>query len=402
MESNYTYNTQHECLQEVMLISSGNTVIQNKYKYNLDLVDSILGITNTANPKNIAEKNKVKFGGAYSHSYTYDGINRLVSASSKAKTASYWLDMTYGIMGEPLTKKQKVDSSKVAQSYAFAYLYEDSKHPTVPSQIGHNHYTYDAGGNPLTIMNDSTNTTREMYWDEDNRLMVLSDNGKTSRYTYNAAGERIMKSYGTMEGVYINGAPQGITFHETDNFTLYPASILSVNKNRFTKHYFIGDKRVASRIGTGLFNNVYGRNGSYVTAGQQDYAERMNQIQTQKEAYYKKVGVAPGVPTEKGAYGDPENTGVGYNAVLTELGNHDVPQGWIQTSHPNTTPGTNPGPPVSWNVPSNPDAPQAGYGYIPNDTTKEETFFYHSDHLGCTSYFTNDHANVTDNDEFIK
>ena len=49
----------------------------------------------------------------------------------------------------------------------------------------------------------------------------------------------------------------------------------------------------------------------------------MNQIQTQKEAYYKKVGVAPGVPTAKGAYGDPENTGVGYNAVLTELGNHD-------------------------------------------------------------------------------
>ena len=106
-----------------------------------------------------------------------------------------------------------------------------------------------------------------------------------------------------------------------------------------------------------MFNNVYERNGSYVTAGQQDYAERMNQIQTQKEAYYKKVGVAPGVPTEKGAYGDPENTGVGYNAVLTELGNHDVPQGWIQTPHPNTTPGTNPGPPVSWNDPSNPDAP---------------------------------------------
>ena len=210
-----------------------------------------------------------------------------------------------------------------------------------------------------------------------------------------------MKSYGTMEGVYINGAPQGITFHETDNFTLYPASILSVNKNRFTKHYFIGDKRVASRIGTGLFNNVYGRNGSYVTAGQQDYAERMNQIQTQKEAYYKKVGVAPGVPTEKGAYGDPENTGVGYNAVLTELGNHDVPQGWIQTPRPNTTPGTTPGAPVSWNDPSNPDDPQAGYGYIPNDTTKEETFFYHSDHLGSTSYITDDHANITQYDAYL-
>lgn len=77
--------------------------------------------------------------------------------------------------------------------------------------------------------------------------MVLSDNGKTSRYTYNAAGERIMKSYGTMEGVYINGAPQGITFHEMDNFTLYPASIISINKNRFTKHYFIGDVFLSCR-----------------------------------------------------------------------------------------------------------------------------------------------------------
>ena len=108
-----------------------------------------------------------------------------------------------------------------AKSYNFAYKYEDSNHPTAPTQIGHDHYTYDANGNPTLVTNDSANTTREMYWDEDNRLMVLSDNGKTSRYTYNAAGERIMKSYGTMDGVYINGAPQGITFHDTDNFTLY-------------------------------------------------------------------------------------------------------------------------------------------------------------------------------------
>ena len=241
----------------------------------------------------------------------------------------------------------------------------------------------------------------QLYWDEDNRLMVLSDNGKTSRYTYNAGGERIMKSYGTMEGVYINGAPQGITFHEPDNFTLYPASILTVNKNRFTKHYFIGSQRVASRIGTGTFNNVYGVNGSYVTAGQQDYAERMNQIESQKEAYYKELGIAPGVPTEKGAYGDPENTGVGYNYVLTELGNHDVPQGWVQTPKHNTTDGSTPGTPISWNEPSNPEDPQTGYGYIPNDTTTEETFFFHSDHLGSTSYITDDKGNITQYDAYL-
>ena len=398
-ETTYTYDKQRERLQVMNLTADGQTVMENKYCY--DAVDNILCITNAANPTSLTKLNKAKLGGRSSHTYEYDGLNRLVHASGKAKCASYDMVMSFGRMGEPLTKVQKVDSTTTAKSYNFAYKYEDSNHPTAPTQIGHDHYTYDANGNPTLVTNDSANTTREMYWDEDNRLMVLSDNGKTSRYTYNAAGERIMKSYGTMEGVYINGAPQGITFHETDNFTLYPASILSVNKNRFTKHYFLGDKRIASRIGTGLFNNVYGRNGSYVTAGQQDYAERMNQIQRQKEAYYKKVGVAPGVPTEKGAYGDPENTGVGYNAVLTELGNHDVPQGWIQTPRPNTTPNTNPGPPVSWNDPSNPDDPQAGYGYIPNDTTKEETFFYHSDHLGSTSYITDDHANITQYDAYL-
>ena len=127
----------------------------------------------------------------------------------------------------------------------------------------------------------------------------------------------------------------------------------------------------------------------------------MNQIQTQKEAYYKQQGIAPGVPTMKGAYGDPENTKRGYNSIIDTLGNHDVPQGWIQTPHPNTTPGTNSGAPVSWNDPSNPDNPQPGYGYIPNDTTKEETFFYHSDHLGSTSYITDDKANITQYDAYL-
>ena len=38
--------------------------------------------------------------------------------------------------------------------------------------------TYDANGNPTRVENDSTAAVRELYWDEDNRLMVLSDNVK--------------------------------------------------------------------------------------------------------------------------------------------------------------------------------------------------------------------------------
>ena len=342
------------------------------------------------------QNNKTTLGGS-----TYDAQNRLIHANGKAKTASYQLDMAYGIMGEPLTKKQKVDSSKVAQSYAFAYLYEDSEYPTVPSQIGHNHYTYDANGKPLTVTNDSTSETREMYWDEDNRLMVLSDNGKTSRYTYNAAGERIVKSHGDLEGVYVNGAPQGMAFHETEDYTIYPAPIITVTKNRFTKHYFIGDKRVASKLGVGKFSNVYGISSNNVTAGQKDYAARMLQIEKQREDYYRKLGTPPGVPTMKGATADPDNTGYGYNTIIGELGDHSVPEGWVQRPKFNDK-GDVPGPPIQWLTPEDPDNAQPGYGYVPADTAHhEDIFFYHSDHLGSTSYITDAKANITQFDAYL-
>ena len=295
-----------------------------------------------------------------------------------------------------------------------------------PTQIGHEHYTYDANGNPTLVKNDSLGTERRMYWDEDNRLMVLSDNGKTSRYTYNAAGERIIKSHGDLEGVYINGAPQGIAlwlsptsgyasakqaslrcirlalkFHETEDYTIYSAPMITVTKSRFTKHYFIGDKRIASKIGTGKFSNVYGISGNNITAGQKDYAARMMQIEKQREEYYKSLGTPPGVPTMKGATADPDNTGHGYNEIIGDLGDHSVPEGWVQRPKFNEK-GDVPGPPIQWQKPEDPDNAQPGYGYIPTDTTNtEDIFFYHSDHLGSTSYITDKDANITQFDAYL-
>ena len=398
-ETTYTYDKQRERLQVMNLTADGQTVMENRYRY--DAVDNILGITNAANPTSLTKLNKAKLGGKSSHTYEYDELNRLVHASGKAKSASYDMVMSFGRMSEPLTKVQKVDSTRTAQSYDFTYRYEDDSHPTAPTQVGHDHYTYDANGNPILVENDSLNTERRMYWDEDNRLMVLSDNGKTSRYTYNAAGERIVKSHGDLEGVYINGAPQGISFHETEDYTIYPAPIITVTKNRFTKHYFIGSKRIASKIGTGRFSNVYGIGGNNITAGQKDYAARMMQIEKQREEYYKQLGTPPGVPTMKGATADPDNTGIGYNSIITDLGDHSVPEGWIQ--HPKFNgKGDVPGPPIQWSEPESPDNAQPGYGYIPADTTDtEDIFFYHSDHLGSTSYITDAKANITQFDAYL-
>ena len=113
-ETTYTYDKQRERLQDMTLTGSSSTLMQNKYHY--DAVDNILGITNAANPQGLTKLNKAKLGGASTHTYQYDELNRLIHATGKAKNASYDMTMTFGLMSEPLTKVQKVDSTTTAHA----------------------------------------------------------------------------------------------------------------------------------------------------------------------------------------------------------------------------------------------------------------------------------------------
>ena len=181
-ESTYAYDRQRERLQGMLLTANGDSIMQTQYKY--DPVDNILGISNVITPKAPKkpkgfggfgrtdgmggldagkEKKEKPLGGAFSHTYAYDELNRLVRAEGKAKGLGYAMDMSFGLMGEPLTKVQRTDSGSVAGSYALAYEYGNADHPTAPSQIGHERYTYDANGNPTLVENDSLNTERRMY-----------------------------------------------------------------------------------------------------------------------------------------------------------------------------------------------------------------------------------------------
>ena len=58
--------------------------------------------------------------------------------------------------------------------------------------------------------------------------------------------------------------------------------------------------------------------------------------------------------------------------------------------------GETPGPPIIWSDPQDPEDAQPGYGFIADDDENvEETFYYHSDHLGSTSYITDNQGNIT-------
>ena len=106
--------------------------------------------------------------------------------------------------------------------------------------------------------------------------------------------------------------------------------------------------------------------------------------------------------TMKGSYADPEVMVVDYNVLIKELGDHRVPENWVQHPVINTEAGTNPDAPLAWGPPENPDDAVAGYGYVAADTSEvEETFYYHSDHLGSTAYITDKDANITTKKTFV-
>jgi RHS repeat-associated protein len=203
----------------------------------------------------------------------------------------------------------------------------------------------------------------------------------------------VIKSHGGTTGVYVDGNPQGMLFHDADNYTAYVSPYLVVSNDRFTKHYYTGTQRVASKIGVGKFNNLYLEGGSNITAGQKDYAARMALIEKYRGAHYATLGIPPGPPTSKGIYGEPEYNGKALpNGVL---GNYDIPARWPQPPVKNK-PGEVPGPPVMYGPSVKPDDVQPPYGYdLPVPIPETDIYFYHSDHLGSTSYITDAEANPT-------
>ena len=379
-ESNYTYDPKRQHLTSMVATNSQGEFINAAYSY--DKVDNILGIRNTAKPLST-------IGGTYSHSYTYDDFSRLVSASGKCgKGVSYQLNMEYDIMSNPLRKKQTVKGSAVATSHDLEFTYDGDK-PNAASKIGNESYTYDLNGNPTLIEGDTT--YREMVWNEENRLMILSDADYVSRYTYDYTGNRVIKSHGPMTTIYINSVLQGVDMHDDENYTLYVSPYMTVNADRFTKYYYAGTQRIASKLGSGKFDNVYGVNGFHLTAGGKDYAERSVQMVKGVQDYYRQAGVTPGVPNEQGQHANPYISGTAYPSV--PLGNYDVPTGWPGPVARRQQ-GQVFGPPVSF-LREAPQEAKAGVGFKSDHQREGNLFYFHTDHLGSTSYLTDTAGNVS-------
>ena len=204
-------------------------------------------------------------------------------------------------------------------------------------------------------------------------------------------GTRAIRSHGPLEGVYINGAEQGLDYHDADNYTLYVSPYMTVNAERFTKYYYAGTQRIASKLGSGKFDNVYGVNGFHLTDGGKDYEERSVQMVKGVQDYYRQAGVTPGVPNQQGQHANPYISGVAYPSV--PLGDYSVPAGWPGPVA-RWQQGQVFGPPVSF-LREAPQEAKAGVGFKSDHQREGNLFYFHTDHLGSTSYLSDTVGNVS-------
>ena len=386
------------------------------------------------------------------HQYAYDALYRLTGASgttssSTSPSAQYSLEMEYDdlyrIVGksQTLTQNNVQFSGTLRSGYALDYSYSTASgkkfQMTDVTDVNYrkasatvddsdktrerHFYEYDRNGN-ITHVTTSRRREDRAYidctreekfrWDEENRLLAISQNGYVSNYWYDADGERVVKEHGVNGAVFVNSERSG-AMTDTRQFTVYPSAYLSVHDGgRYTNHIYIGSERIASRLGTmddGLSSydgNDLAGSGVAVSV---DYESKYNaQVQAMRDNYshfglpysgedrYNGTTVsnlnnlpAPNLLTGTG-------TGIGTGSTLSP--SQGTPRYYWMLSSENEEEGE-----IGGNGAAVGNGMQAPAPTLLSNglNTNGGKYYYHSDHLGSSTLITNGEGFITQQIDYL-
>ncbi len=404
-ETFYTYDDRRR-LSNLAVNSGGTSIMDNAYTF--DAVSNVLSVANNASlPAN------GNAGGQMSHTYTYDGLYRLATATgtytgADNKSASYTLAMGYDNMHRIKSKSQHLTQDNVQFNgtlnvgYDLTYTYgseagkkfqlesvKDVNYRTEETpegqQVENGHgYTYDKNGN-LVYVNTSRMMTdghrdnsvgeRKLIWDEENRLLAVDDNGFVSNYWYDADGERTVKTSGESDQVYVNGVFSGGSTN-TAKFSLYVSPYLVANQGgRYTKHIYAGSQRIVSKVGDFASYGSDPRRIEYAGANTDglsvDYKSKYAAQQQVIRDNYKFFDV-PYNGTDNDNYADGE--GFCCNDGSMEAAVAEARKTQIRA---------------------------VSRSFKDPDNYENLQFFYHPDHLGSSSFITNLDGEVVQHIEYV-
>ncbi|WP_287345372.1 RHS repeat domain-containing protein [Prevotella sp.] len=403
-ETFYSYDPARRRLQNLVVNAKVGTIMDNAYSY--DAVSNVLGVKNNA-----PLPQSGKAGGQMSHSYTYDPLYRLASATgtykgTDNKSASYTLSMGYDNMHRITSKKQHLSQTGVQfdgtlnAGYELAYTYGSAEGkkfqldnvrdinyrteetPTDSTNINNGHkYTYDANGNLVYIntsrvkkdgKEDEKATEQKYKWDEENRLLAADENSFVSNYWYDADGERTVKTSGENEAIYVNSEFSGGNTG-TARFSLYVSPYLVAGQGgKYTKHIYVGSQRIVSKLGDLASYGAdprripyAGKEADGLTINYKDkYAKLLQSIKDNYKAFDQPYN---------GKDNDDYVNGQGF---CCNDGTPEAAQAMARTR-------------------------AANGNFKPNDDYEKMQFYYHPDHLGSSSYITNLDGEVAQHIEYV-
>ena len=403
-ETFYTYDNRR--LSNLAVNSGGASIMDNAYTF--DAVSNVLSVANNASlPAN------GNAGGQMSHTYTYDGLYRLATATgtytgADNKSASYTLAMGYDNMHRIKSKSQHLTQDNVQFNgtlnvgYDLTYTYgsEEGKKFQLESvkdvnyrteetpegqQIENGHvYSYDKNGNLVYVNTNRVMTDghrdnsvgeRKLIWDEENRLLAVDDNGFVSNYWYDADGERTVKTSGESDQVYVNGVFSGGSTN-TAKFSLYVSPYLVANQGgRYTKHIYAGSQRIVSKVGDFASYGSDPRRIEYAGANTDglsvDYKSKYAAQQQVIKDNYKFFDV-PYNGTDNDNYADGE--GFCCNDGSMEAAVAEARKAQTRA---------------------------VSRSFKDPDNYENLQFFYHPDHLGSSSFITNLDGEVVQHIEYV-
>ena len=404
-ETFYTYDNRRR-LSNLAVNSGGTSIMDNAYTF--DAVSNVLSVANNASLPQSGNA-----GGQMAHSYTYDGLYRLASATGTytgvdSKSASYTLDMGYDNMHRITSKRQHLTQDNVQFNgtlnvgYDLTYTYgsEEGKKFQLESvkdvnyrteetpegqQIENGHvYSYDKNGNLVYVNTNRVMTDghrdnsvgeRKLIWDEENRLLAVDDNGFVSNYWYDADGERTVKTSGESDQVYVNGVFSGGSTN-TAKFSLYVSPYLVANQGgRYTKHIYAGSQRIVSKVGDFASYGSDPRRIEYAGANTDglsvDYKSKYAAQQQVIKDNYKFFDV-PYNGTDNDNYADGE--GFCCNDGSMEAAVAEARKAQTRA---------------------------VSRSFKDPDNYENLQFFYHPDHLGSSSFITNLDGEVVQHIEYV-
>jgi RHS repeat-associated protein len=289
VETKYVYDEKRRWLNSIET-AKGSTKLQG-INYAFDPVGNVMGYENTA--------------GTYmtKQDYIYDALYQLTSVEGTSRnyrnnvleyTARYSQAYSFDSQGlGNMTLKTSATANSNGRllgdplDYQFAYEYENG-YAHRAKQIGERHYQYDRNGN-VTVEQDGpfeasarTGNTdvkqigdvnyvedawgidsnsggggnagqkyrREYAWDERNRLAVSKDTRYNVQYTYDHGGERTGKYAAGTSG------SRNETLYYSKLWTWTHSGLWTDSQGRYSKHIFLGESRIATKIVAGDGHHV--------------------------------------------------------------------------------------------------------------------------------------------------